>query len=162
MPVDVVDETGAAGALVSVAGKAADAVLSCLGRQACDLCVLLVDDERMRGLNREWRAMDKATDVLSFSQVEGETVHFDAAGAGGAPMLGDVVVSVETMHRQAAEGGWGDEEELVRLLLHGVLHLIGFDHEHDDDARTMRAEENRIVALLAERGIACAWDGDSR
>ena len=75
-----------------------------------------------------------------------------------AVMLGDVVVSVETMRRQAREGGWSDEEELVRLLLHGLLHLLGHDHEEADEARVMHVEEARLVAVLAEHGIACAWE----
>ncbi len=75
-----------------------------------------------------------------------------------AVMLGDVVVSVETMRRQAREGGWTDEEELVRLLLHGLLHLQGHDHEEAEQASVMHAEEARLVAVLAEHGIACAWE----
>lgn len=75
-----------------------------------------------------------------------------------AVMLGDVVVSVETMRRQAREGGWSDEEELVRLVLHGLLHLLGHDHEEADEARVMHAEEARLVAVLAGHGIACAWE----
>jgi rRNA maturation RNase YbeY len=76
-------------------------------------------------------------------------------------MLGDVVISVPVLERQAAEGGWTVDEELARLLLHGVLHLLGFDHENDEDARVMRFEEARIVTGLAGRGIACAWEGDA-
>jgi probable rRNA maturation factor len=75
-----------------------------------------------------------------------------------AVMLGDIVVSVETMRRQAREGGWTDEEELVRLLLHGLLHLLGHDHEEPEQAAVMFAEEARLVAVLAEHGIACAWE----
>jgi probable rRNA maturation factor len=75
-----------------------------------------------------------------------------------AVMLGDVVVSVETLRRQAHEGGWTDEEELVRLLLHGLLHLLGHDHEEAEQAAVMHAEEARLVAVLAEHGIACAWE----
>jgi probable rRNA maturation factor len=140
--------------LESAAGKAADAILSCLDRQDDELCVMLVGDERMRELNLQWRGKDTTTDVLSFSQLEGDEI------ASPALMLGDVVVSVDVLRRQAADGGWTVEEELTRLLLHGVLHLIGFDHEVEDDARVMRAEEGRIVGLLAARGIACAWEGN--
>ena len=140
--------------LAAAAEKAATAVLACLDRSDDELCVMLVDDERMRELNRDWRGKDSTTDVLSFSQLEGEEMH------SGAVLLGDVVVSVDVLRRQAAEGGWTVEEELARLLLHGVLHLLGFDHEHEDDARAMRAEEGRLVALLAERGVACAWEGE--
>jgi probable rRNA maturation factor len=75
-------------------------------------------------------------------------------------MLGDVVISVPVLERQASDGGWTVDEELARLLLHGVLHLLGFDHESDQDARAMRSEEGRVVAALAARGISCAWEGE--
>jgi probable rRNA maturation factor len=140
--------------LVSAARHAADAILACLAREDAELCVVLVDDVRMRQLNRDWRGKDAATDVLSFSQLEGEAMPLACL------MLGDVVVSVDALRRQAADGGWAIEEELARLLLHGVLHLLGFDHEHEDDARAMRAEEGRLVGLLADRGVACAWEGE--
>lgn len=169
MPVEVVDETAAAslaepddGAsgepeqsyFEQAAEKAADAILACLDRQDDELCVMLVGDERMRELNLQWRGKDSTTDVLSFSQLEGDEM------ASPALMLGDVVVSVDVLRRQAAEGGWTWQEELTRLLLHGVLHLIGFDHEAEEDARVMRAEEERIVGMLTARGVACAWEGN--
>lgn len=150
MPVEIVDETGVPAALVSLAETAATAVLTALSRDDAELCVVLCDDSRMRELNHEWRGKDAATDVLSFSQVEGEPM----PGA----MLGDVVVSMDTLRRQAADGGWSEGEELVRLLLHGMLHLVGHDHEVEEDAVAMRAEEGRIVDLLAAQGIACAWE----
>jgi len=167
MPVEVLDETvevsSDAGApeeschspLATAASGIATAILACLERSAADLSVMLVDDLRMRELNREWRGKDSTTDVLSFSQLEGAPV------TSPAVMLGDVVVSVDVLRRQAADGGWTVEEELARLLLHGVLHLLGFDHEEEDDARAMRAEEGRVVALLSSAGVACAWEGDA-
>ncbi|MFN2427502.1 MAG: rRNA maturation RNase YbeY [Candidatus Binatia bacterium] len=152
MPVEVLDETGEVSEFLSAAETAAAAILDCLGRNDAELCVMLVDDERMRELNSQWRGKDSTTDVLSFSQLEGEEMNAQA------DMLGDVVVSVDVLRRQAADGGWTVEEELTRLVLHGVLHLLGFDHDNDDDARAMRAEEGRIVALLSARGIGCAWE----
>ncbi len=160
MPVDIFDQTGeaVARALAAAAANAATAILECLGREDLELCVLLASDARMRELNHQWRGKDSATDVLSFSQIDG--LEAGAAPPAGA-MLGDVVVSVETLRRQAADGGWTDGEELARLLLHGVLHLLGFDHERDEDAHIMRGEEGRIARLLATRGIACAWEEDA-
>ena len=168
------------------AERIAEAILGCLGREDAELSVAFVGDERMRELNRQWRGKDSTTDVLSFSQIEdfagdleipgghsdptgelfepGEESNGDEPESGDeseAPaMLGDVVISVPVLERQAADGGWTVDEELARLLLHGVLHLLGFDHEEDADARRMRAEEGRLVAALAERGIPCAWEGD--
>ena len=157
MPVEVIDESGDEGApaLADSAGRAATAILDCLSRGDDELSVVLVGDARIRELNRDWRGKDSATDVLSFSQLEGEEM------VSAASLLGDVVVSVDTLRRQAADGGWTDDEELARLLLHGVLHLLGFDHEDEDDARVMRAEEARLVAALAARGIACAYEGET-
>ena len=141
--------------LVSAARHAGDAILACLAREDAELCVVLVDDVRMRQLNRDWRGKDTATDVLSFSQLEGEAM------PSACLMLGDVVVSVDALRRQAADGGWAVEEELARLLLHGVLHLLGFDHEREEDARVMHAEEGRLVRALAAHGVACAWEEDA-
>ena len=156
MPVEVVEESGrAADALAAYAEAVASAILVCLGREQDELCVMLVDDARMRELNRDWRGKDATTDVLSFSQLEGEAM------ASAAVMLGDVVVSVDTLQRQATDGGWTAREELARLLLHGVLHLLGHDHEREADALVMRSEEARLVGLLAAKGIACAWEEDA-
>lgn len=156
MPVLIVDETEGERAvpLEAATGKAAAVLLAALDHSASDLSVAFVDDERMRELNRDWRGKDRPTDVLSFSQLEGEDM------PGEAVLLGDVVVSVDTLQRQAREGGWTDEEELVRLLLHGLLHLLGHDHEVEDDAAAMRAEEKRLVAVLADAGLACAWEDE--
>lgn len=156
MPVLIVDETDGERAvpLEAATAKAAAVLLAALGHSASDLSVAFVDDERMRELNRDWRGKDRPTDVLSFSQIEGEDM------PGEAVLLGDVVLSVDTLQRQAREGGWTDEEELVRLLLHGLLHLLGHDHEVEDDAAAMRAEEKRLVTVLADAGLACAWEDE--
>jgi probable rRNA maturation factor len=156
MPVLIVDETDGERAvpLEAATAKAAAVLLAALGHSDSDLSVAFVDDERMRELNRDWRGKDRPTDVLSFSQLEGEDM------PGEAVLLGDVVVSVDTLQRQAREGGWTDEEELVRLLLHGLLHLLGHDHEDEEDAAAMRAEEKRLVAVLADAGLGCAWEDE--
>jgi probable rRNA maturation factor len=154
MPVEIVDETDGerAGRLEPTAIQAAVVLLADLGHASSELSVAFVDDARMQELNREWRGKDRPTDVLSFSQLEGGAV------PGEAVLLGDVVISVDTLERQAADGGWTVEEELVRLLLHGLLHLLGHDHEREDEALAMRAEEARLVAVLEGAGLACAWE----
>jgi probable rRNA maturation factor len=103
-----------------------------------ELSVLLTDDEAIRTLNRKYRRQDKATDVLSFPAV-------DTADA----LAGDLVVSLETALRQAQERGHTLEMEIQVLLLHGLLHLAGYDHERDDGA--MRRKERR---LRRELGLA--------
>ncbi len=101
--------------------------------------MVLTDDDEVCRLNREYRGLNRTTDVLSFSQREG--------GAGLWPaLLGDVVVSVEQAARQAPGGKV--EEEITRLLAHGLCHLRGYDHGRGPEARTMRAEESRLLRGL--------------
>ncbi len=83
--------------------------------------------------------------MLSFSQLEGEPAPA-ASGALGPRVLGDVVISVEQAARQAGEGGL--EPELLRLIAHGLCHLLGFDHARARDARAMQAEEARLLAVV--------------
>jgi probable rRNA maturation factor len=100
-----------------------------------------VGDVEIRELNRDYRDKNRATDVLSFSLVEGEWSGFRGT------MLGDVVISIETAARQARARHRSLNEEVTRLLIHGILHLLGHDHEEDEEARTMRAEERRLSTV---------------
>jgi probable rRNA maturation factor len=113
-------------------------VLQALSRTRSELSIALVDDATIADLNARYRGKSRATDVLSFSLIEGE--HADRGGN----LLGDVVISVETAARQARRAHRGLDAEVARLLIHGTLHLMGHDHETDDEARTMRAEERRL------------------
>jgi probable rRNA maturation factor len=126
----------------------AEAVLGELRLGEAELSIVLCDDAFIHPLNRDHRGKDKPTDVLSFSQREGE-------GADPEDMLlGDIIISVETAARQAEERGHGIAHELRVLIVHGILHLLGHDHEDDDEAEVMEAEERRLLALLAARGEA--------
>ena len=132
--------------------EAATVALEAVGRKDAELAVMLTDDEEIRRLNGQWRDRDKATDVLSFSQIEGgpfgDTLH-----------LGDVVISVETAGRQAEAGGWSLAGELNRLMVHGLLHLLGYDHEKGgSEEAAMKAEEARLATRLVEAGYDCAGD----
>lgn len=133
--------------------RTADILLAALDHDASELDVSLVSDDEIARLNAEYRHKAKPTDVLSFPQLEGET----AIATDDDVHLGDVVISIDTASRQAAEGGWTVEEEVARLLLHGLLHLLGFDHEQggEEEAR-MTAEEDRLVSVLEAAGIGCA------
>jgi len=113
-------------------------MLRALGCADAELSVALVDDAAIRQLNRSWRGRDRATDVLSFSLLEGE--HDDRRGR----LLGDVVISVETAARQARSRHRSLDDTLARLLVHGLLHVVGHDHERPDEARRMAAEERRL------------------
>ncbi len=135
MPVEVATRGCRAPTLVRRVGRNARRLLAALRRPDDELSVLLVSDREMRRLNRAWRGRDRPTDVLSFAQGEGE-------GAPPSGLLGDVVISVDTARRQAAEREVPVGHEADRLLIHGVLHLLGYDHEVSErEARRMRRRE---------------------
>ena len=113
-------------------------VLRELERFDAELSIALVDDATISDLNRRYRSKAGPTDVLSFSQLEGE--HVELAGN----LLGDVVISLETAARQARVAHRGLDSEVAKLLVHGILHLIGHDHELDDEARVMQQLERRL------------------
>ena len=123
---------------VRVLRRRALAILKAIGETRSELSIALVDDSSIKALNGKWRNKPRPTDVLSFSLIEGD--HSDWRGG----MLGDVVISVETAAVQANERHRGLDETVARLLVHGVLHLIGHDHEEEDEARRMSAEERRV------------------
>jgi probable rRNA maturation factor len=110
------------------------------------LSVSFVDDGEMQELNRQYREIDAPTDVLSFSHEEGE----DIPQVEGMPRyLGDVVLSVDTIARQAASVGHSTDKETAILLAHGLLHLLGYDHAEDDEAKVMFGKQDELVRLLA-------------
>lgn len=120
--------------------------------RACDLSperdewsLTFVDDATIHQLNREYRQVDRPTDVLSFALEE-------AGGPKPPPdaprMLGDVVISVETALRQAEERGHADEAELGLLMAHGLLHLLGFDHDTAARKKKMWARQAELLAVL--------------
>jgi rRNA maturation RNase YbeY len=122
--------------------RSARRVLRALGLPHAELSILLVSDAEMRRLNRAYRGVDRATDVLAFAQRE---------GPAGAPagLLGDVVISVDTARRQAAGQGATLGREGERLLVHGVLHLLGYDHERSAaETRRMRRRERALERWL--------------
>ena len=112
-----------------------------VGRPA-ELSILLADDAVVRELNRAYRGADAATDVLSFAQREGDDF---ARPDGAVPHLGDVVISLDTARRQAAAYGQPPQDEVAHLIVHGILHLLGYDHERPDDELAMRAREDAIL-----------------
>jgi len=123
--------------------KRAKSILSALGCDQVELSLVFVDDEEMQRLNHTWRGQDRTTDVLAFSQREG----ISPPGAEG--LLGDVVISVETAMRQAKERGTSLEKELDALMVHGILHLLGYEHEAGaGPARAMRTKEKEILERL--------------
>ncbi|MDX1649256.1 MAG: rRNA maturation RNase YbeY [Myxococcota bacterium] len=136
------DAPDAAGVDAAALGRAGERLLAALDLRGAELSVALVGEAAMAELNARWRGREGPTDVLSFSLLEGE----GAEHRGG--LLGDVVLCVPVAVRQAAARGHGVDEELLRLLVHGTLHLLGHDHQHDDEAAVMEAEERRLWQVL--------------
>jgi rRNA maturation RNase YbeY len=124
----------------------AKTVLTLAGESAADLALSLVGDRRMRQLNRRFRRKDRSTDVLAFAFREARAPHgFHRT----APHLGDVVISMPTARRQAQVAGRPLEEEFVTLLIHGVLHLCGYDHERSrPEALRMQRKERQVRRRL--------------
>jgi len=105
--------------------------------------VIFTDDARIRELNAGWRGKDKATNVLSFPA-------FPETKAGPLPpMLGDIVLAAETVAAEAALEGKPPENHISHLVIHGLLHLLGHDHENDTEAEEMEALERTALARLA-------------
>lgn len=127
------------------------AILAALDRSTWDLSVLIVDDRAMRQLNRAWRGHDRTTDVLSFPAQEEIAAAGEADGepGGAARLLGDIAISAPRAAEQARRFGVTRTEELRRLLVHGILHLMGYDHVTAAERREMRAIENRLLAGAA-------------
>ncbi len=124
----------------------AETLLRAVKQSRAELSIALVGDREMLPLNRKYRNKRKTTDVLSFL-VEDQPLP-------GAKMLGDVVISVEQARRQAKERGKSLKSEMVTLLIHGILHLLGYDHEKSPcQARIMFAYERKLYAHLCDRGL---------
>ena len=119
-------------------------VLAELGKEGWDLSVLLCDDRFIRGLNLQYRDRDEPTDVLSFEQGE---AYRDPDGAERF-LAGDIVISLDSLARNADEAGVARGEELSRLLIHGILHLAGMDHEDNDPSRPMLSMQEDLLRRL--------------
>ena len=143
----------------------AKALLGLLGIGAHELSVVVVGDAEIRSLNRKFRKKDQPTDVLSFSQLEtamgprlrgglpARMKPGDAIPGSGRP-LGDVVISIETARKQSQELRVPLRARLRTLLIHGILHLLGYDHERSpSDAKMMFAKEGALAAELRRRRI---------
>ena len=141
-------------------------------RRPLEVSVLLCDGAAIRGLNRRYRGLDAPTDVLSFGQLEGAAVpaagnavedsgaacaaaRSTEAGSAPAPLAGDVVIAVDVAARQAAARGETPERELRRLLLHGILHLLGMDHADPpaEDEPMLSLQERMLAELQAQEQV---------
>ena len=116
---------------------------------AAELSVVLTDDAEQRDLNRDWRGIDKSTNVLSFPQIE----PFGPVSG----ILGDIILARETLEREAVEQGVSFEDHFTHLMVHGFLHILGYDHMDDDGALVMEGLETQILASL---GVADPYAED--
>ncbi len=130
-------------------------LLGLLGQADCELSVALVGDDEIRRLNARFRSRDEPTDVLSFP--------LDEPLPSGRRLVGDVVISVEKAARQARQRRRSLDDELEALLIHGILHNLGYDHERSpEDEREMRAMERRLRRALRDGGTPVAASGIRR
>ena len=118
-----------------------------LDESRCEVSLILVSAEEMRELNARYRGKNEPTDVLSFPMFE----NIVTPGSGEAPViLGDVAICREIAEKQAAEIGQSAEKEIVYLFVHSMLHLLGYNHENEDDKGKMREAEEEILKELGE------------
>ena len=118
--------------------KLAETILDMVGESRSELGIELVNDRRMRGLNRQYRAKDVSTDVLAFSMRE--------SPGPVSSLLGDVVICIPVVVRQAQARGHSIDKEFTILLIHGILHLCGYDHERGQrEARRMHRRERSLL-----------------
>ena len=118
-------------------------ILKNLACSNAEISILFTSDEHIKNLNKTYRKKNRPTDVLAFSQNEGDLI------GTNTNILGDVVVSTDTAKRQADERSHSVEKEIFILLIHGILHLLGFDHEKEKkDLKKMQSKEKELLTLI--------------
>lgn len=136
--------------------KCAEAVLKVMGENNAELSLLLVRDSRMKALNRKYRDTNSSTDVLAFPARSGE------GASKQSPILGDVVVSVETANREAVERKIPLRQEICLYVTHGILHLLGYDDQYPAERKKMKAKERMLLkvslAAITKTMAARDWE----
>ena len=123
--------------------KKAQAILNALGSHEGELSILVVDDSEIKTLNKDYLNRSGPTNVIAFPMKEGDFSDINPQ------LLGDVVISMETAGREALQSGISTEERFAQLLVHGILHLFGFDHEKSEqDARKMEKKSDELLKLF--------------
>ena len=125
-----------------------------MSERSVEISILLTSDEKVRELNAQYRGKDKPTNVLSFPMVDPEDLR-DTIFAGPELLLGDIILARGVCEAEAADKGVGVEQHATHLLIHGTLHLLGYDHQHDSEAADMEAREVRALRRL---GIANPYE----
>jgi probable rRNA maturation factor len=136
-------------------------VLKELGVAEVEISCAFVSDDSIRALNRTYREKDESTDILSFPQIDEDDEGFifnadnsdDEDAYPGPELLGDMIISLESMQRNCESYNVTTEEELIRLLIHGTLHLLGEDHDSNDSQEPMLQQQEQLLnTLLKESG----------
>ncbi|WP_286035110.1 rRNA maturation RNase YbeY [Megamonas hypermegale] len=132
--------------IVDTVRKAAYKVGELYGLDNAEVSITFTDNKHIHEINREYRKVDRPTDVISFALNEGDEPEIE----GGAPInvLGDIIISVEKAVEQAKDYGHSVEREVAFLTVHGMLHLLGYDHIEEEDRKEMRQEEDFVMEKL--------------
>lgn len=132
--------------IVDTVRKATYTVGELYGLDNAEVSITFTDNEHIHEINRDYRNVDRPTDVISFALNEGDEPEIE----GGAPVnvLGDIIISVEKAVEQASDYGHSVEREVAFLTVHGMLHLLGYDHIEEDDRKEMRREEDFVMEKL--------------
>jgi probable rRNA maturation factor len=125
-----------------------------IAERSIEISVRLTGDEEVRALNSQWRGKDKPTNVLSFPMIDATEIQ-DTKVAGQELLLGDIILAHGVCQAEAAEKGVRFEDHAAHLLVHGTLHLLGYDHHDDEEAADMEARETRALNRL---GIANPYE----
>jgi probable rRNA maturation factor len=136
--------------ILALMRAAADAAAGTRGIEDAELSLVFASPAQIKSLNKEHREIDEVTDVLSFPQGDSVTAEDAEDGDGPPRLLGDIVICTERAYEQAEAYGHGAEREFVYLFVHGLLHLLGFDHGTDEGRAAMRAAEEDA---LREAGL---------
>lgn len=155
MPVSVTAPRGLARLAPALRALLAQ-VLKGEGRRVGEVAIVISDDELLRQINRDWRAIDRATDVISFAYDGREPDATGPASGGHPPVRGDLLISLDRVHAQAKRFRVTPGTELARLVVHGALHLCGHDHARAAERKLMRTREES--ALRRARAGARALD----
>jgi probable rRNA maturation factor len=131
--------------VAAIALSTGAALLEDLPLERAELSLVLADDAMVQELNRQYRGQDKPTNVLSFAALDDE----DAPTTDGPLLLGDVIIAYETTNAEAEAEGKSLSDHLSHLVVHGVLHLLGFDHMEEDEADEMEGLESSILGMLS-------------
>jgi probable rRNA maturation factor len=136
-------------------------ILAELGKEGCEFSVSFVSDDSIQELNKTYRGKDDPTDILSFVQQD-DVQDFDwpdleyeegEEGEDGNTILGDMVISLDALQRNAQSFTVSSDEELFRLLIHGILHLLGGDHESNDESEPMLIQQEEILSRLGGKKL---------